>query len=88
MRINNLGPSGLNPYKRQLDKLDNISGDVKKKADKVEISSTAKEMQQGTHLQLERQAKVDQLKLDVETGNYKVDPQKVAKSIIDFYSKN
>lgn len=88
MRINNLGPSGLNPYKRQQDKLDHISGDVKKKADKVEISSTAKEMQSGTQLQLERQAKVDQLKIDVETGNYKVDPQKVAKSIIDFYSKN
>ncbi|WP_442596342.1 flagellar biosynthesis anti-sigma factor FlgM [Neobacillus sp. D3-1R] len=87
MKINNLGPSGLNPYKRQQNKLDNMSGNARRTEDKVEISSAAKEMQQGNQLQIDRQAKVDQLKLDVQTGNYKVDPQKVAKSILDFYSK-
>lgn len=87
MKINNLGSSGINPYKRQQNKLDSISGNARRAEDKVEISSVAKEMQQGSQFQIDRQAKVEQLKLDVETGNYKVDPQKVAKSIIDFYSK-
>ena len=47
MKINNIGPSGINPYKRQMNKLEEASNTLGKKADKVEISSTAKEMQIG-----------------------------------------
>ncbi|ESU34141.1 hypothetical protein G3A_02415 [Bacillus sp. 17376] len=86
MKINNnIGPSGINPYKRQMNKLDATVTSQNKKADKVEISSTAKEMQQLSQVSVQRQQKVEELKLQVENGTYKLNPQETAKSIINFY---
>lgn len=87
MKINNIGPSGINPYKRQMNKLDEAASTKAKKADKVEISSTAKEMQQLSQVSVQRQQKVEELKIQVENGTYKLDPKETAKSIINFYQK-
>ncbi|MCA1033704.1 flagellar biosynthesis anti-sigma factor FlgM [Bacillus infantis] len=88
MKINNFGPSGINPYKRQQNKLDSASTQAKKAADKVEISSAAKEMQQTSKIDQQRQARVEELRIQVEHGNYKVNPKEVAKSLLDYYTKN
>lgn len=84
---NNIGPSGINPYKRQMNKLDAAANTHNKKADKVEISSTAKEMQQLSQVSVQRQEKVEELKLQVENGTYKLDAKETAKSILNFYHK-
>jgi negative regulator of flagellin synthesis FlgM len=88
MKINNFGPSGINPYKRQQNKLDSANAQSKKAADKVEISSAAKEMQQTSKIDQQRQARVEELRIQVENGNYKVNPKEVAKSLLDYYTKN
>ncbi|PLR78248.1 flagellar biosynthesis anti-sigma factor FlgM [Bacillus sp. V3-13] len=88
MKINNMGPSGLNPYKRQMNKLENTEKTASKASDKLEISSTAKEMQQVSQISSQREAKVEELRIQVENGNYKVNPRDVAKSIINYYFKN
>ncbi|RIW39066.1 flagellar biosynthesis anti-sigma factor FlgM [Bacillus salacetis] len=85
MKINNLNNSGINPYKRQLNKIDQAAKANVQKADKLEISSAAKEMQETSRLTKERQAKVEALKVNVENGTYKPDPQKIAKGLINFY---
>jgi negative regulator of flagellin synthesis FlgM len=86
MKINNnFGPSGINPYKRQMNKLDAAATSQNKKADKVEISSTAKEMQQLSQVSVERKQKVEELKVQVENGTYKLDSKETAKSILNFY---
>lgn len=84
MKINNFGTQGINPYKKQANKLEqaNVSG---KPTDKVEISSTAKEMQLSS-IDKARREKVEQLKIQVQNGQYHVDPKAVAKSIQSFYS--
>jgi negative regulator of flagellin synthesis FlgM len=87
MKINNFGPSGVNPYKRQMDKFNQVERAAGKKTDKVEISTEAKEMQQVSQFAAERQAKVDELRIQVENGNYKVNPKEIAKSIVNFYFK-
>jgi negative regulator of flagellin synthesis FlgM len=87
MKINPLGSQGINPYKRQMNKLDQASKTTGKAADKVEISSAAKEMQQESQITNDRDAKVNELKIQVENGTYNVDPKAVAKSILDFYKK-
>lgn len=86
MKINNIGSSGVNPYNRQYNKIENtkVSG---VKADKLEISSKAKELQQSSQIPEQRQARVDELKIQLENGTYKADPRATAKSIIDFYFK-
>ncbi len=45
MKINNFRPSGVNPYKNQLNKLEQLEKEPDKKTDVVEISTEAKEMQ-------------------------------------------
>ena len=87
MKINPLGSQGVNPYKRQMNKLDQANKTTSKAADKVEISSAAKELQQESQITNERDAKINELKIQVENGTYKVDPKAVAKSIINFYKK-
>jgi negative regulator of flagellin synthesis FlgM len=88
MKINNLGPSGLNPYKRQMNSLENVERSTsKKKTDKVEISAAAKDLQYTSSIETERQIKVDELKNEVESGNYQINPDQLAKSIIQFYKK-
>ncbi|WP_026581002.1 flagellar biosynthesis anti-sigma factor FlgM [Bacillus sp. J33] len=87
MKINNFGPSGVNPYKRQMKKMESAGKPAKAAADKVEISSTAKELQQVSQLSENRRAKVEELKVQVENGTYKINPKEVAKSLANFYKK-
>ena len=87
MKINGVGRMGVNPYNLQANKLENVKSPYKANRDKLEISSAAKEMQLGSIVD-ERQKKVEQLKLQVESGTYALNPKATAKGIIDFYSKN
>ena len=87
MKINNFKPSGVNPYKNQLNKLEQMEKGLNKKKDVVEISTEAKEMQQVSSYENDRQIKVDELRSQVENGTYKPQPSEIAKSIINFYKK-
>jgi negative regulator of flagellin synthesis FlgM len=86
MKINSFGTFGVNPYKKQMEKTENLKN-VSKKQDKVEISSAAKELQQADHISKERKVKIESLKQQIQNGTYKVDAEAVAKGIVDFYSK-
>ena len=87
MKINNYGSSRINPYIQQKNQLNQIANQNKTKIDKVEISGMAKEMLQGSSIEKERQVKIDQLKNQIENGQYKTDPKQIAESIMKFYSK-
>ncbi|WP_042350843.1 flagellar biosynthesis anti-sigma factor FlgM [Bacillus massiliigorillae] len=87
MKINNVGPSGMNPYKNNLNKFDATKKSLFSGKDKIEISTTAKDLQQSSQIVAQRQEKVQQLKLSVENGTYKLDPRGTARSLVDFYSK-
>jgi negative regulator of flagellin synthesis FlgM len=86
MKINNFGTHRVNPYNRQMNKMDELKK-AEKPVDKVEISSTAKAMQQLSDVEQQRAKKVEELKIQVEKGTYKPNPQEIAKSIANFYSK-
>lgn len=87
MKINRPGLFGVNPYQKQMEKMDHVK-QANKKQDKVEISSAAKEMQQANQLSAERQEKIDALKQQIQNGTYEVDVKATAKGIMDFYFKN
>ena len=84
MKINPLNNPNVNPYKRQQAKIDQTN-DQKTRTDKVEISSQAKEMQGNNRIQAERQDKINQLKIDIESGNYKVDSKKTAEDLLKHF---
>lgn len=85
MKINSMGPSGVNPYKRQMNKMDHAARQISKAADKVEISSTAKEMQQVSQFANARQEKIEALRAQIANGTYEINPKETAKGILDFY---
>lgn len=88
MKINSIGSTGVNPYKRQMNKIDQYDKAGTKPADKVEISAAAKDMQQVSQVSAQRQTKVDELKIQVANGTYTIRPQEVAKGLVNFYKKN
>jgi negative regulator of flagellin synthesis FlgM len=85
MKINRYSLPQVNPYQKDLKRSVSISRTNTTK-DRVEISSTAKQMQQASSLNQERQSKIKQLKTQVQNGNYKIDHQSIAKSIVKYYS--
>ena len=87
MKINHLNQYGVNPYQKTMGKPDTTMK-PSQLADKVEISSKAKELQQLSSVEVERQAKIDEIKKQVENGTYQVNVNETAKGVLDFYSKN
>jgi negative regulator of flagellin synthesis FlgM len=83
VKINNYGPMGVNPYQKNLQGC-NQAPKSKAKADKVEISATAKELHQA-QWGAEQQEKIKALKQQIENGTYQIDVKKTAKGIVDFY---
>jgi negative regulator of flagellin synthesis FlgM len=87
MRINpNIRTGNINPYSKQLNKQQQLEKTSQTRTDKVEISSAAKELQKGGPIESARQERVESLKKQVQSGNYQVDPQAVAKKMVNYFS--
>ena len=54
-------------------------------ADKIEISSAAKEMQGTSSYSAERADRVQKLKADIQSGEYQVNARKVAEDMLKYY---
>lgn len=87
MKINNLGPTGFNPYRKNTGMIDEAKKSSVQGKDKIEISNTAKELQQTSSLMAQREVKVEEIKLSIENGTYKLNAKETAKSILNFYKK-
>ena len=87
MKINNIGSMGVNPYKKSLEKNAAATLKPQSKEDKVEISTKAIDLQQSNEVIKARQEKVQAIKTQVESGTYTLDPQAIAKGLINFYKK-
>lgn len=86
MKINQTNLSAINPYKKQMNKMTSL--EKKSQRDVVEISNEAKQLQEKSPITQEREAKVEALKQQVQSGNYIVDAKKVATSILNYYNKS
>ncbi|MET3697656.1 FlgM family anti-sigma-28 factor [Bacillus oleivorans] len=85
MKIHNFGSPGMNPYKQTIAKQESILKQQPKGSDKIEISHTAKELQQQSTFVVDRQKKIEAIQTQIQNGTYKVEPEKVAKSLVDFF---
>ena len=57
------------------------------KEDELQISNQAKEMYGKNVAEVERQEKINALKAEIQSGDYKVDNQKVADKIFGYWFK-
>jgi negative regulator of flagellin synthesis FlgM len=80
------GSSFINPYQKSANSQKQIKQQSAQANDKVEISSTAKEMYaKKAENTGARQEKLDALKAQIQNGEYKVDSQKTAEKFYDFW---
>ncbi|CAM5191120.1 Negative regulator of flagellin synthesis OS=Ureibacillus acetophenoni OX=614649 GN=SAMN05877842_101180 PE=3 SV=1 [Ureibacillus acetophenoni] len=86
MKITSYGVNNVNPYNKQQQKIKSANVNTPF-ADKIEISSAAKEMQVSSTLNTERTEKIQQIKEQIESGEYKVDARKVAEDLLKYYRK-
>ncbi|WP_078543844.1 flagellar biosynthesis anti-sigma factor FlgM [Litchfieldia alkalitelluris] len=86
MKINQTNLTGINPYKKQMNKMAPL--EKKAQQDRLEISNEAKQLQEKSPITQEREEKVEALKHQVQSGTYTVDAKKVAKSVLDYYNQS
>ncbi len=55
------------------------------KKDQVSISNQAKQLNETNRVQLERQQRVEDLKNQVQTNQYQIQPQKVAEAFASYW---
>ncbi|RSK28626.1 flagellar biosynthesis anti-sigma factor FlgM [Bacillus sp. HMF5848] len=87
MKINNIGPSGVNPYRKNDIKFKEATKTTQ--TDKVEISkeAIAKASMQQSPIVADRQQKVAELRDQVQNGAYQPNADATAKGLLDFFSK-
>ncbi|WP_062050218.1 flagellar biosynthesis anti-sigma factor FlgM [Bacillus sp. JCM 19034] len=85
MKVNPYQSIQQNVYKKQVDKVGKNEF-ARKKQDEVQISSEAFQRQQETQ-DPERVKKVEALKQQIESGQYKVDPKAVAAKFYDHWNQ-
>ena len=86
MKINPIGMQAINSYKNQVRSVNNTQAN-KTFADQIEISSQAKEMQGTSTYANERADRVQKLKEEIQSGNYKVDARQVAEDMLKYYRR-
>ncbi|SFQ24671.1 negative regulator of flagellin synthesis FlgM [Salibacterium halotolerans] len=86
LNINPLG-SVNNPYQKNTDAKPQVRPETQQQEkDKLEISSQAKQMQQSGDIETARSDRIEELKNEVRSGNYKFDAQESAQKFLDFWS--
>lgn len=84
MKINTFGVQAINTYANQARTVKETRHSATF-ADKLEISSAAKEMQSTSTYAADRAERVQQLKADIQSGDYKVDANQVARDMLNYY---
>ncbi|RLL47123.1 flagellar biosynthesis anti-sigma factor FlgM [Oceanobacillus piezotolerans] len=85
MKINGPNPTNFNPYKKIMEKQAAQQKEMKKQ-DQVEISEQAKQLQETDKPNAKRAAYVQEIKQAIQSGEYKVNAEKTAQKMIDFWS--
>lgn len=85
MKIQGPNHSSFNPYSKQVQKQSEIKNTAQK-TDELQISSKAKELLENAKPEADRQVRVEKIKQAVENGEYKIEAEKTAKKMIDFWN--
>lgn len=80
------GSSFIQSYQKQMQVSPVERSKPIQKEDEVQISNRAKEMfEKNTGVDMDRQEKINALKLQIQSGEYEVNSSKVAESVFDFW---
>ncbi|WP_062514282.1 flagellar biosynthesis anti-sigma factor FlgM [Halobacillus sp. KGW1] len=84
MKINGPNSTNFNPYQKQIQKQPDVR--MQQKNDQLHISKEAKMMQEADKPDQARMNLIEKIKADIDSDQYKVDTNAVAKKMLDFWS--
>ncbi|WP_336822028.1 flagellar biosynthesis anti-sigma factor FlgM [Sporosarcina sp. USHLN248] len=87
MKINKMNIPPVNPYRTNQVKSEQANNQPKMNRDKLEISSQAKQLSEVSTFAAERKERIQELKAQIKSGEYKVEPEKLAENLIKYYKK-
>lgn len=87
MKVEGFKTPMVNPYRNQQMKIDQTKQASQMKTDKLEISSEAKKLSATSPIETERQQRVQQLKAQVQSGEYQVDAKTLASNMLSYFNK-
>jgi negative regulator of flagellin synthesis FlgM len=85
MKINGPNQTNFNPYNNQIQKQMGLKKDTRQ--DQIEISNEAKKLLENDKADPKREAYVQDIKDKVDAGEYKINYEKTAQKMIDFWSR-
>jgi len=85
MKIPKINLPAINPYKANQLKTDQLEQKAKMQTDKLEISSEAKQLSEISPFTIQRNERVEQLKVEIESGTYEVDAEQLASNLAKYY---
>lgn len=85
MKINGPNPTNFNPYKQAFKDRQTIESEASKK-DSIEISQEAKKLQKQEQSDEKRVEYVNEIKQKIDSDQYKIDYQKLAQKMHDFWT--
>ncbi|MDV6376996.1 flagellar biosynthesis anti-sigma factor FlgM [Sporosarcina sp. GW1-11] len=87
MKIDGFKTPPVNPYRNQQMKVEQAKQSYQMKSDKLEISTEAKKLSAASPIETERQQRVQQLKAQVQSGEYQVDEKTLASKLLSYFNK-
>lgn len=88
MKIEGFKPQAVNPYRNQQMKVEQTKQASQAKTDKIEISSEAKKLSAASPIESARNQRVQELKAQVQSGEYQIDASKLASTMLSYFNKN
>ncbi|MCF3943439.1 flagellar biosynthesis anti-sigma factor FlgM [Oceanobacillus alkalisoli] len=86
MKINRFNQLNFNPYKQQLQKQTEMKK-AAKRSDELQISKEALKLQEKDQPNNKRAEKVQEIKKQIENGEYKMNHEVTAQKMLDFWTK-
>lgn len=87
MKIPKINIPQVNPYKANEMKVQKSAEKTTQQADKLEISSKAKQLSEASSYTIARNDKVKAIQAQIESSTYKVNPEKLAQGLVDYFNK-
>lgn len=87
MKIPKINIPAINPYKANDLKTQKTTQKTQQHADKLEISSHAKQLSEVSSYSVERNEQLQAIQKQIEAGTYKVNPDQLAAKLLSYYNK-
>ncbi|MDN4072022.1 flagellar biosynthesis anti-sigma factor FlgM [Fictibacillus terranigra] len=86
MKINSFNLVNINPYMKQNQQYSIKNEEKMKQSDEIQISAEAKDLQSSQQFSASRQDKINEIKIQINSGQYQPDSREIARKFYQFWN--